>query len=171
MKNIKTKSFAFLFLLSIGSAQAEPITCAWKNSKVGNVVYEEAENSIDHLFVKKFNEWTDTGSYTHPVEAKLEFKDESYECEMKSNRLQDYMECGPFTFTVEEVDKKFDFYSKYARNNSEYNLIHPHWAKWATHETENDEGENNLQNYLVLNINNPARYVRENILIINCRQI
>ena len=44
MKNIKTKSFAFLFLLSMGSAQAEPITCAWKNSKVVNVVFEKAEN-------------------------------------------------------------------------------------------------------------------------------
>ena len=62
MKNIKTKSFAFLFLLSIGSAQAEPITCAWKNSKVGNVVFEKAENPRDHVLVKKFNQWTETGS-------------------------------------------------------------------------------------------------------------
>ena len=159
MKNIKTKSFAFLFLLSMGSAQAEPITCAWKNSKVGNVVFEKAENLQDHVFVKKFNQWTETGFYTHPVEAKLEFKDETYECEMKSSRLEDFMECGPFKFTVEEDDNKFDFYSKYSDTPSKYNLIHPHWAKWATHETENDEGENNLQNYLVLNINNPARYV------------
>ena len=165
----------------MGSANAEPITCAYKELKnVSNVdatfIFEESENEINNSFVKDLNQWTETGFYTHPLEAKIEFKGKEYECKFNSARyinprngavtydLDGNIKCGPFKFTNSVFGRKDTTFDFTEGSQSDHNLRHPHWAKWATYETEKKSADENIQKYLILNVNNPTPYVNGKML-------